>query len=79
MKRTILAAALLGLLSACTTVSWINDVSVAPDGKSVTVVGAEWRVGFVQEISRPVRWNCLRAADGKLSCTADATTLPRME
>jgi hypothetical protein len=77
-----LGLALLALmLTACGSVTWVNDVSTTPDGSRVDVVGAQFekQVFGPPEFATPIRWICLRAVDGHLACREDASVLPQME
>lgn len=80
MKQLVLSAMLALLASGCASVTWVNDVSSSPDGRMVTVVGAEFQAGFGGwTAKRPLTWNCLRNEAGQLSCRPDATELPQLD
>jgi hypothetical protein len=75
----LLAAAALAL-PACSTMSWVNDISTSPDDKSVVAVGAQYRRNIFTglTIEKPIRWFCIRGADDRLTCVYDVSRLPRM-
>jgi len=79
--RMIAASCFLSLLAGCATVTWVNDVSTTPDASRVSVVGAQYQIGWFGDVSadKPVRWECLRGGDGRLSCSPDTSELPQVD
>jgi hypothetical protein len=80
-KFTIIAALLAttGAFTGCAKTSWINDISVSPDGKRIDVVGAQMQQfygGWI--VKKPLRWVCIRDASGTLKCDYMSQQLPTM-
>jgi hypothetical protein len=82
MRKLIIAFSLLmvtGVLSGCATTSWINDITVSPDGNRIDVVGAKMQQfygGWI--VTKPLRWICIRNAAGILECNYMTKELPTM-
>ena len=81
MRRIIVTASLLvlGASTGCAKTSWINDISVSPDGKRIDVVGAQMQQfygGWV--VKKPLRWVCTRDQAGRLGCQYMSQDLPKM-
>ncbi|MCP4678285.1 MAG: hypothetical protein GY854_22785 [Deltaproteobacteria bacterium] len=64
----------------CATASWINDISVSPDGKRIDVVGAQMKQTYGGwYVNKPLRWVCVRDEAGALQCRHMTKDLPRMD
>jgi hypothetical protein len=81
LMRMMLGSCLWFVIAGCSTVTWVNDVSTIPDASRVSVVGAQYKIGWFGDVSadKPVRWECLRGADGRLNCTPDTSDLPKVD
>ncbi len=83
MRKLLLpffAVALVGMLTGCVKASWINDISVSPDGNRVDVVGAQMKRlygGWI--VDKPLRWVCVRDGSGALTCQHMTKELPTMD
>jgi hypothetical protein len=80
MRNIIIAVALfmaVGMTAGCARTTWINDITVSPDGSRIDVVGAQMKQFFGGWIvDRPLRWVCMRNAVGILECNFMAQELP---
>ncbi len=80
LSLAFLVAAAGIVSSGCATTSWVNGVSISPDGNRVDVVGAQMmQVYGGWMVDKPLRWVCLRDGRGVLTCNHMTKELPTME
>jgi hypothetical protein len=79
MRALLLLALGAASQAGCGTVVWINDVTASPDGKSVIVVGAQYRKHAFSPptAEKGIRWICRRGGSEVLICHRDDSEHPR--